>query len=1367
MKLKQTLRCVFFILGIGVLLWGGRPIQADRPAQTPVPHLTHSPTPQVNSGPLELISKAAPGQETNSVFLEYFFGGMDEFSQTKYAASDDGRFVAFVSRFNAVVAGQDDTNYINDVFLADRLTGVVKLVSHAATSPVQACNAMYPGGLTGRVAISGDGRYVAFLSTTTDLVPGITYPYPYPDTFRNVYLYDRLDGTNLLVSRSAASATTAGNGGCPQYDYVPKVSADGRYVAFASSATDLVAGQTVGGAPYPYTNLFLFDRVTGLTALVSHTATSLTTTGNGFVRNPFEMTPDGQWIVFASTSTDHVPGQNNPPDYSTNVFLYNRATQAVTLVSRATGSSSVANGYSSNPKISGNGQTVVFDSTATNLVPGFTDTNGVGNDIFSSDLTTGTITLVSHIPGSPLTTGNGTSELPTMSADGTIIVYRSTASDLVPGQIDDNSRADAFLFDRQKGTTTLVSHAPGNPVMSGTTDVGIFSDELSPLALSRDGRWVAYEASGSSNLVAGQIDQDLVKPSIQLFVFDRLDGTNRLATHKYGAPTTAGTGYGIYISPIFAGTSGLVLFEGIFADLTAIPLESLNYIWLFGFDLNSGLVSMESRRSADAPRSIAGNGRSFGGGASADGRFVVLSSSSQNLVSGQINRTNNFHPNNVFLADRATGTTTLVSHADGLPTTTANQPSAGGPISKDGRFIAFVSIATNLVPGQVKIGFGSDIFLYDRLTETTRLVSHQANSTTTGGNGESYGSALSADGRWLVFVSSATNLVAGATYGNTGPHIFLYNLESGTIRLVSHAADSLVTAANGGTNTDINPVISADGSTIAYVSRATNLVAGQGVTNHLDDLFVYSVSNQTNVLASRPAFPQSTVSGRIQQYQALAISSDGNWLGFGSNAGNLVAGQTTNNLYQVFLFNRTTGTTQLVSHIPGSPATGGNGASEGPTISGDGKTVVFYSQAPDLIPGQIDPVLSTDVFAFDQITGSMTLISHIANSPAMAGGGYGGYINSSGTAIVFYSGATNLVPGQVDAPNTGDLFLFDRATGLTSLVSYKPGLPLTAIGFNDFSFQSNVIALENALVFTSKGSNLVPNDWNGFEDVYVAWLGPVNLNYPTVQAASGLTRQQGSTGSSSVLGTVSDAQSPPGSLQVAVTAPTGISVTGLVNQNGTISGNITVACGVALGPKTLILRVTNGAGNATDAAIQVNITANTPPAVGSYQAVNVVLGSPTTVTPSAPPTDNGTVATVTVAASAGFSGPLTVNPATGMVSFTAGAEGTFTLTVTATDNCGSTTQQSFSVTVLPFGKGPVINSLSPTSGPAGTSVTISGLNLMGVTQVTFNGRPAAFTVNAATQITATVPIGAATGPVAVAGPNGAATGPVFTVIRTK
>ncbi|MBX7219806.1 MAG: hypothetical protein K1Y36_07660 [Blastocatellia bacterium] len=758
----------------------------------------------------------------------------------------------------------------------------------------------------------------------------------------------------------------------------------------------------------------------------------------------------------------------------------------------------------------------------------------------------------------------------------------------------------------------------------------------------------------------------------------------------------------------------------------------------------------------------AGNGDSFTVPLtlSADGRYLVFTSSATNLLAGQID-TN--QAEDVFLLDRSTGITRLVSRAAGLVATTANGLSSVPKISGDGRFVTFLSRATNLVPGQIaSTQTVQDVFLFDRLTETTVLVSHNALAATTSGNAPSYSPFISSNGQKVVYYSDASDLVAGQIGGG---QIYLYDMPSNTNILVSHAAGSTLTAGNGFAGPGAR--LSTDGRFVIYNSEATNLVVGQVDVNNDFDVFAFEVASQTNSLVSRSTASPQTAGNR--RAFLLDLSSDGNLIVFGTDSGNLIAGQNTGLSFNTFLFDRQTGTTSLVSHIPGSAVTGGNSESESGAISGDGNTVVFLSFATDLVTGLIDSSLTADVFAFDRTTGTVTLVSRMVGTTTTTGNGvsFSPFINQTGSVITFTSRATNLVMGQIDQTSTDDVFVFDRSTGITTLVSHTLASNVTAAGFCNLVGRSTLNQSGTVLAFTSSAPDLAANDGNGANDVFVASLGIVNLNFPTVNPAVGVTRQQGSTGTNSVLAAVSDVETQAGALTVAVTAPAGISVTGLTNNGGTVSATITAACGAPLGSNSLILRVTDGDGNITSTAVTVTITANTPPTVGSYQAVNVALGSPTTVTPSAPPTDNGTVATVTVTASAGFSGPLTVNPVTGVVSFTAGAEGTFTLTVTATDNCGSTTPQSFSVTVLPFGKGPVIGSLSPTSGPAGTSVTISGLNLTGVTQVTFNGRPAAFTVNAATQITATVPIGAATGPVAVAGPNGAATGPVFTVIRTK
>ncbi|MBX7219551.1 MAG: hypothetical protein K1Y36_06370 [Blastocatellia bacterium] len=199
-----------------------------------------------------------------------------------------------------------------------------------------------------------------------------------------------------------------------------------------------------------------------------------------------------------------------------------------------------------------------------------------------------------------------------------------------------------------------------------------------------------------------------------------------------------------------------------------------------------------------------------------------------------------------------------------------------------------------------------------------------------------------------------------------------------------------------------------------------------------------------------------------------------------------------------------------------------------------------------------------------------------------------------------------------------------------------------------------------------------------------------------------------------------------------------------------------------------VLRVIANNGCSSSPAQTLTLVANSAPSLGTYPSqTNIIAGTPLTITPNVPPLDNEPLATVTVVASAGYTGPLSVHPITGVVTTTPIAPGTFTLTVTAVDTCGVTTTSSCTISVLPFGKGPQITGISPAAGPAGSPVTLTGVNLDKVTTVQFNGTVASFTIDSASQITATVPKGATTGPVTAGSPTGTGVGPVFTVIRTK
>src|SRR5437867_4406185 len=209
-----------------------------------------------------------------------------------------------------------------------------------------------------------------------------------------------------------------------------------------------------------------------------------------------------------------------------------------------------------------------------------------------------------------------------------------------------------------------------------------------------------------------------------------------------------------------------------------------------------------------------GNDVSLGSALSADGRFVAFDSAATDLVAGDTNGVSD-----VFVHDRQTGTTERVSVAsDGAQgngssglVTFAFPPA----LSADGRFVAFVSFATNLVAGDTN--GATDVFVHDRQAGTTERVSVASGGSQS--NGSNVGSALSADGRFVAFQSAATNLVADDTNGATD--VFVHDRQTGTTERMSVASDG-----SQGNGFNAGPALSADGRFVAFHSTATNLVAG-------------------------------------------------------------------------------------------------------------------------------------------------------------------------------------------------------------------------------------------------------------------------------------------------------------------------------------------------------------------------------------------------------------------------------------------------------------------------------------------------------------------------------------------------------------
>lgn len=359
--------------------------------------------------------------------------------------SGDGRYVVFATYADNLVV--DDTNGAQDVFRRDTRDGTTVRVS-VSTNGDEAND--YSRGAT----ISADGRYVAYLSRATNLVDN-------PGPGGQVYVWDAATGETTLVSVSSGG-TPANNS-----TIMASISATGRYVTFNSLATNLVAGDINGQR-----DEFVHDRHTGTTTRVS-----IADDGSEGNESSYGSTisADGRLVAFASTASNLVEGDTNGVR---DVFVRDRLAETTIRVNVATNGQQADDGTEGWGEISADGSAVVFTSWADNLTAG--DTNGTA-DVFVHDLGTGVTERVSVATDG--TEGNGRSRAATISGDGRLVAFRSNASNLVDDDPNGDG-ADIFLRDRVLDSTREVAF------VEPPTDWGADAP-----ALSADGRYVTFLSS--------------------------------------------------------------------------------------------------------------------------------------------------------------------------------------------------------------------------------------------------------------------------------------------------------------------------------------------------------------------------------------------------------------------------------------------------------------------------------------------------------------------------------------------------------------------------------------------------------------------------------------------------------------------------------------------------------------------------------------------------------------------------------------------------------------------------------------------------------------------------------------------------------
>jgi Tol biopolymer transport system component len=414
------------------------------------------------------VALGAKGDEPTTVLVSVSKGGKGgDGNSLEPAISGDGRYVAFSSRAKNLSSAAK--NGRRQIFVKDVKTGAVTLVSRAdgAAGAVADGNSYDP-------SISADGRYVAFASWAENVAPDDT-------AFNDVFVRDLAAGTTTLVSRASGAAGAAGDNESTD----PAISADGRHVAFVSSANNLTADD----AKAAQTDIFVRDLDTGVTELISRASGAAGAAGTDYSSEP-SISGNGNRVAFSSRAPLD-PEDFDESSFPQDVFVRDRAAATTVLVSRASGPTGKPSDVeSSSPAISADGTHVAFASDAK-----LTGQRGYDRNVFVRDLAAGTTKLVSV--GDEGKAGDA-KRLPSISADGRYVAFQTRSDELSPADAD--ARVDVFVRDMTMGLTLTVSRA------SGTLGVPADGPSSSP-AISADGRLVAFD-SRATNLSTA--DQDSV-----------------------------------------------------------------------------------------------------------------------------------------------------------------------------------------------------------------------------------------------------------------------------------------------------------------------------------------------------------------------------------------------------------------------------------------------------------------------------------------------------------------------------------------------------------------------------------------------------------------------------------------------------------------------------------------------------------------------------------------------------------------------------------------------------------------------------------------------------------------------------------------
>ncbi|MFL5329314.1 MAG: hypothetical protein ACJ8C4_10400 [Gemmataceae bacterium] len=429
--------------------------------------------------------------------------------------------------------------------------------------------------------------------------------------------------------------------------------------------------------------------------------------------------------------------------------------------------------------------------------------------------------------------------------------------------------------------------------------------------ISDDGRYIAF-TSKAANLIAGQSDSN---GDCDVFVHDYVTNTTELISHKSNSTVAAGNGgsSAVTISP----DGRYVVYRSFARDLIAgmvAPANSGSNVFLY--DRSDGSCRLVSHSAGDVLTGASydvESGNVLAPEISADGHVITFISQATNLVTGFPNPGGSSSTTlaHAYVYDVPTSQVTLVDRANGSASTPGNGNAIINSLSSDSRYMLLSSTATNLLASPTTSQ--RNVYRYDRQTGALVLLTQNNSGTTPlGGNAKSFSGAISADGRWALVQSSATNLLGGTT--TAGNQIYLCDVQTGTLTLVAHASGAPTTGGNG---SSLTPAMSSDGRYISFRSLANNLVSNyvNGHSTSAYDVYFYDrVTNQVNLLNHQSTSITTSSNGGSIATWPPKISSDGRYVAFFDLGTNLVNGFVDQNglaFGDLYRYDRDTGAVRL------------------------------------------------------------------------------------------------------------------------------------------------------------------------------------------------------------------------------------------------------------------------------------------------------------------------------------------------------------------------------------------------------------------------------------------------------------------------